>query len=338
MPPGEAPGGTRPGRPLHEKLPWPPARRNDVLRSLARITAAVGIVIAIGVALIRQPVLTSLDYGSRPRSDAATLRRHVEFLTTDVRPRGARHVANLDRTATYIARHFGKNVAIQPYGQYRNVIARFGPATGDALIVGAHYDAFAETADLPGADDNASGTAGLLELARLLGATKNLPRPVILVAYSTEEPPYYGSETMGSAVHAASLDPNGVEGMICLEMIGYFRGTQTWPNFLFELLYPDRADFIAVGGGWDDRALVRRVKRGIRGAGGVAVYSFTGPRPSLDGSDHRNYWRRGMRAVLVTDTAFLRNPNYHTANDTAATLDYERMASVVDGVFNAVSR
>ena len=308
-----------------------------MLRSLARITAAVAIFIAVAVALIRQPTLTKLGYGSRPRSDPAMLRRHVEFLTTDVRPRGAKHRQNLDRTAEYIAAHFGKGATIQLYGNYRNVIARFGPATGNALIVGAHYDAFAETADLPGADDNASGTAGLIELARLLGTTNELPRPVILVAYSTEEPPYFGSEKMGSAVHAESVDANAIEGMICLEMIGYFRGTQTWPNFVFDLLYPDRSDFIAVGGGWDDRALVRRVKRGIRGAGGVDVLSFTGPRETLDASDHRNYWNRGMRAVLVTDTAFLRNPNYHTAADTADTLDYQRMAGVVDGVFSAVS-
>jgi hypothetical protein len=141
---------------------------------------------------------------------------------------------------------------------------------------------------------------------------------------------------MGSAVHAASVDPDGIEGVICLEMIGYFRGTQAWPNALFDLSYPDRADFIAVGG-WPDRELARKVKRAIRGAGGVPVYSFTGPRVALDGSDHINYWARGMPAVLVTDTAFLRNPNYHTTRDTADTLDYESMAAVIDGVFSAVS-
>ena len=173
-------------------------------------------------------------------------------------------------------------------------------------------------------------------IARLLG-TRELTQPVILVAYSTEEPPFYDSGKMRSAVHAASVNPSDVEGMICLEMIGYYRGTQTWPNTVFALLYPDRSDFIAVGGGWPDRALVRQVKRGIRGAGGVPVYSFTGPRQALDGSDHINYWSRGIRAVLVTDTAFLRNPNYHTAGDTADTLDYDKMARLVDGVFRALT-
>ncbi|HKR65729.1 MAG TPA: M28 family peptidase, partial [Thermoanaerobaculia bacterium] len=312
------------------------------MRSLFRITAAVAIFIAIGVALVRQPVLRGVAYGDNPRASAALLRRHVNALTHDFAPRGARNIANLDRAADYLARSFrasGARVSIQEYDargrRYRNVLARFGPASGKLLVVGAHYDAFCETGDLPGADDNASGTAALLEIARLLSA-RPPKQPVLLAAWSTEEPPFFGSEQMGSAVHAESLVHENVEGLICLEMIGYYAPRQAWPNWLFALLYPSRGDFIAVGGGWDDRALVRRVKRGIRGAGGIRVYSFTGPRVTLDASDQRNFWSRGWPAALVTDTAFLRNPNYHTARDTAETLDYEKMARVVDGVFNAV--
>lgn len=124
--------------------------------------------------------------------------------------------------------------------------------------------------------------------------------------------------------------------MICLEMIGYFSAGQRWPNRLFELLYPSKGDFIGIAGGWSDRSLARFVKRAIIGAGGIRAVSFSGPRETSDASDHRNYWRHGWRAVVVTDTAFLRNPNYHTAGDTAGTLDYRRMARVVDGVLNAV--
>jgi hypothetical protein len=158
-------------------------------------------------------------------------------------------------------------------------------------------------------------------------------------AYATEEPPFFGSAQMGSAVHANSLRTDGrrVRGMICLEMIGYFSGEQTWPSALFALLYPARTDFIAVGGGWQDRELTRHVKRAIDGAGGVRVVSFTGSRETSDASDHRNYWSHGWPAVIVTDTAFLRNPNYHTSGDTAATLDYDRMARVVDGIFSAIA-
>jgi Zn-dependent M28 family amino/carboxypeptidase len=204
-------------------------------------------------------------------------------------------------------------------------------------IVGAHYDVFAMRAPLPGADDNSSGTAGLLELARLLGARRP-SRPIELVAFANEEPPYFGSDEMGSTVHAASLarDRRNVAGMICLEMIGYYTRRQPWHSWVMALVYPRRGDFIAVGGGWDYRALARRVKSAINGAGGVAV-SFTGPREMLDASDQRSYWARGWPAVMVCDTAYLRNPNYHTARDTADTLDYQRMARVVDGIANAVN-
>src|SRR5436190_13419445 len=106
--------------------------------------------------------------------------------------------------------------------------------------------------------------------------------------------------------------------MICLEMVGYFQGTQNSNSVVLDLLYPSKGDFIAVGGGWNDRVLTRRVKRGLLGTGMHAV-SFTGPRTILDASDQRNYWRASWPAVMVTDTAYARNPNYHTARDTADT-------------------
>lgn len=311
-----------------------------MIRSLLRIGIAVFLAVAVGAAIIRQPTLTRLPFRG-PRADPALLRRHVEFLTTTARPRGAAQPENLELAAAYIERAFrasGGRVESQHYEvgrrRYRNVLVHFGPRDGAPMIVGAHYDAFTMTGDLPGADDNASGAAGLIELARLLGRTPP-DAPVTLVAFSTEEPPHFASENMGSAVHAWAL--GGGVGMICLEMIGYYAEKQTWPNRLFQWLYPDRGDFIAVGGRWPDRALTRHVKRAIRGAGGIDVYSFTGPAVTLDASDHRNYWAAGIPAVLVTDTAFLRNPHYHTTGDTADTLDYARMARVVDGIFTAVS-
>ena len=317
-----------------------------VVASIVRVTLIVVIVVAGGVAIIHQPVLTSIAFRGPARASPVLLRSHVDYLTNVTRPRSAHHPEQLDEAATYIAAAFrssGARVSFQEFDarrrHYRNVVARFGPEVGALRIVGAHYDAFCETGDFPGADDNASGTAGLLELARLLGKRPPL-RPVMLVAYSTEEPPFFGSEGMGSAVHAASLRNKGVDvdAMICLEMIGYYAGEQRWPSRLFAFLYPGRGDFIAVAGGWSDRDLTRAVKRAIRGAGGVDVCSFTGPRVSLDASDHRSYWNAGYRAVLVTDTADLRNPNYHTARDTADTLDYTRMAGVVEGVFTAAAR
>jgi hypothetical protein len=320
-----------------------------IVRSFVRIVLATSIVAAIGLValaiVLRQPTITTLPFRGTARADASLLRRHVAFLTNDVRPRSTSHPGNLDRAAQYIERAFREargDTNVQTFAargrHYSNVIARFGPrdASLPILVIGAHYDAFGDTGNLPGADDNASGTAGLLELARLLGR-HTVTSPVMLVAFTTEEPPFFGSEQMGSAVHANGLaaDRTVVRGMICLEMIGYFSPQQAWPNALFALLYPSRGNFIGVAGGWQDRELARFVKRAMHGAGTLPVISFSGPRETSDASDQRNYWSHGWNAVVVTDTAFLRNPNYHTRADTADTLDYERMADVVDGVLNA---
>jgi hypothetical protein len=319
-------------------------------RAIARIAVATFVCAIAGFlilwALVRQPAVRGLPFPGKARANPRLLREHVRFLTTEVRPRSADHPENLDRTADFIAAQFrrsGARVTEQPFDarekHFRNVLAYFGPesSTLPVMVVGAHYDAFSDTGSLPGADDNASGTAGLLELARLLGIHPP-QQPVLLVAYSTEEPPFFGSESMGSAVHADALKAGGraVAGMICLEMIGTFSGKQTWPNALFAALYPNHSRFIAVAGGWDDRHLARKVKRGIMGAGGVEAVSYSVARMTADASDQRNYWAHGWNAVVVTDTAYFRNPHYHTVHDTEEKLDYVRMASVVDGVFNAV--
>src|SRR4051812_2635336 len=322
-----------------------------VLRSLLRILiaacASAGVLFVAFAIVIRQPVITGTRWNGSRRADARRLECDVAYLSTTALPRDASHPENLHRTAAWIAKSFresGARVSLQTFPArgrlWENVVAEFGPADSAqaVLVVGAHYDAFGEVGNRPGADDNASGTAGLLELARLLG-TRNPPTPVMLVAYTNEEPPFFGSDEMGSAVHAQSLlrAHRNVKGMICLEMIGYYSPHQSWPAPLFSLLYPSRGDFIAVAGGWQDRNLTRWLKRGMAGAGGVRVVSFTGPRETSDASDQRNYWANGWPAVMVTDTAFLRNPNYHTSGDTAQTLDYRRMAAAVDGVFNALT-
>jgi hypothetical protein len=312
------------------------------------VVAAIVVVVlfAIATALIRQPVL-AFGTPSAHHASADRLRRDMAFLTTDVRPRDAKHGSNLDRAAAYIANEFsaaGARVTIQNFTarkqRFRNVIAELGPpAPGEPLlIIGAHYDAFSEGGDFPAADDNASGTAGLLELARVLRSHK-LARPVMLVAYANEEPPFFGSEEMGSAVHARWVEATHrpVDAMICLEMIGYYAAVQRWDSWVLRWMYPGRGDFIGVVGGWNDRQLARSLKRALAG-GGMHAVSFTGPHTMLDASDQRNYWSHGWPAVMVTDTAYERNPNYHTARDTADTLDYDRMARVVDGVAGFVCR
>jgi Zn-dependent M28 family amino/carboxypeptidase len=216
---------------------------------------------------------------------------------------------------------------------------RFGPEAGERLVVGAHYDAFGP---YPAADDNASGVAGLIELAYLLG--QHPPALAVeLVAFTLEEPPYFRTAEMGSAVHAQSLKAAGVtvRVMFSLEMIGYFSDapdSQRFPVPLLSLCYPSRGNFITVAGNVGEGLLVRRIKRAMSGASELPVYSINAPRliPGLDFSDHLNYWQAGYPAVMITDTAFFRNRNYHTMQDTADKLDYRRMAQVVEGVMAAV--
>jgi hypothetical protein len=308
---------------------------------LAVLAGVVGL-IAVGGFALRQPSLQSLDCSLEDRADPERLEAHVRFLATEAVPRDIRHPETIGRAVSYIAEAFassGGRVERQPYTATglpcTNIIATYGPEGGDTLVVGAHYDAFG---GLPGADDNASGVAGLLEVARLLGQQPPQVR-VELVAYSTEEPPFFGGPEMGSAVHARRMTESGtpVAGMICLEMIGYFTRHQPSPHWIIGLIYPRRGDFVVVVGRWQDRWLAGHVKAGCKGAGGVRTCSFTGP-PILgaDLSDHRSYWRAGYTAVMVTDTAYIRNPSYHTRNDRPETLDYRKMASVVDGVTNAI--
>ena len=321
-----------------------------IWHSLARIllatAAALALLFGLAAVAITQPTFGVRVSRNGPRADPSRLRRDVQRLT-DLAPRDSDHPERLDAAATYLrqgfaptsARVFDQTFAIRGR-TYRNVVADFGPAAGPLLVVGAHYDSFGEFGPNPGADDNASGAAGLLELARLLGNRSSRPPStrVELVAYANEEPPWFGSSAMGSAVHARSLRGQTVRGMICLEMIGYFTPRQPAPNLLFRLLYPRRGNFIAVVSRWTDRSLTRDAKLAIQGTGFPAV-SLIAPRDAgIDASDQRSYWDLGIPAVMVTDTSFVRNPSYHTPGDTAASLDYVRMARVVEGVAAAVGQ
>jgi len=304
------------------------------------IVSALGILLLLAffVVLVRQPLAAVKASPFAGRASAARIESDLLTIVEDCFPRDAGNPENLARAATHIAGRFaeaGLRVAYQDYTAggtpYRNVVASAGPEAGDILVVGAHYDAYMEK---PGADDNASGVAVLLEIARLLG-DEPLTRPVVLVAFCTEEPPYFASEQMGSFVHARRLAESGepVSGMICLEMLGYYTEVQPWPVWLLDVAYPDRGDFIAVVGRWSDRQLARELRSWIDGTGGIDAVSYNGPDPGgLSLSDHRNYWAEGFTAVMVTDTAFIRNPNYHTDRDTPDTLDYEKMAAIAEGV------
>ena len=304
--------------------------------------------LAAGAAYVMQPIGGWPGVAPVDGADPTRLEAHVRMLAETLAPRSWKRTDNLDRAAAYVAaelRRAGARVSEQAYhvdgaGQYRNVIGSLGPETRERVVVGAHYDA---AGAFPAADDNASGVAGLLELARLLGARDATAARIDLVAFTLEEPPYYDTRWMGSHVHAQALQREGavVRGMIALEMIGYFSdvpGSQRFPHPVLRLVYPSTGNFIAVIGRLGEARLARRVKRGMQAATLLDVYSMNGPAwiPGLDFSDHRSYWAHGYPAVMVTDTAFYRNDGYHTARDTPDTLDYRRMAEVVRGVHAAV--
>ena len=148
---------------------------------------------------------------------------------------------------------------------------------------------------------------------------------------------------MGSSFHAASVagDKARITGVIVLEMIGYFSdepGSQSYPLPILKAWYPGRGNFITVISRWDQGRWIREIKSGMKGATDLPVYSFRGPAalPGVDFSDHRNYWPHGIPAAMVTDTAFYRNTAYHSADDTADRLDYDRMAMVVVAVYEAI--
>lgn len=296
--------------------------------------------------LIAQPILPVSLRPDAQKFGWFHLSRHVYAISDILSPRSWQQPKNLELVAGYIAnewRRDGIEVEEQKFetgqGEFSNVFMGAGPRTDDVIVIGAHYDAHGDT---PGADDNASGVSGLIELGKALKKAE-LKTKVVLVAFSLEEPPHFGTEEMGSWFFARSLKASrkNVKAMISLEMIGYYSdeaGSQEFPSPLLRLFYPGEGNFIALTGNFPNIPLTRKVKRSMLSASNVPVYSINAPAfvPGIDFSDHRNFWSEGIPALMVTDTAFYRNKAYHTQNDKPERLDYKRMAEVMSGVHQAV--
>lgn len=276
------------------------------------------------------------------------LYQDVQELTSIIPARNHANLPSLNRAADYIKAELERlncQVEEQHYkadGQeYRNIIASFGIEHAERVIVGAHYDV---CGDQPGADDNASAVAGLLETARMVSELKpKLAHRIDFVAYSLEEPPYFATPQMGSAVHARSMHEQkaAVKAMICYEMIGYFSDepdSQHFPDPNLAKLYPHTGNFIIVVGKQGQEKIVARVKELMQQNAAIDVQSINlPPSAGLAGlSDHRSYWTYGYQAVMINDTSFLRNPNYHEKTDTIDTLNFSKMAEVVNGVYAAL--
>lgn len=329
-------------------------RRWKIILAIGFFTFAL---LLIGVwYAVTQPLFgTTRSLATVPPASTSELKRHVEALVDNLTPRDWEHPRNLERAADYIHQHLtsaGARVDVQTYqmagNDYHNVVGLFGPPKMERVIIGAHYDA-AET--FPGADDNASGLAALLELARILGEVP-IPGSIELVAYTLEEPMDPGEPGLfrssfgGSTNHVRRLLESGVsvKAAIVLDMIGYFsdeEGSQDFPSAVMRPFYPSRGDFIAILGRTDQGHTVRQIKTAMRAGSRLPIYSVSVPYSmvglvDLDKSDHLNYWKAGFPAVQITDTAYMRNKQYHKVGDTADRLDFVRMGMVVESLYAAV--
>jgi hypothetical protein len=291
-------------------------------------------------------IIMPLTTGAQEKVDTNLVMQHLKAIVETPRFRAYPDTAMLNQVAGYIHQNFEKyadSVVYQPYRLerkiFKNVIASFGTENEKRIIIGAHYDV---CGNQDGADDNASGVVGLLELARLI-EDKKLGYRIDLVAYSLEEPPFFRSEFMGSYVHAKYLHDNqiDVEGMICLEMIGYFndaKKSQDYPLRILNLFYGSKGDYITVVRDFNGGGFARKFKRRMKRMDYLKVKSFQAPGKltGIDFSDHLNYWKFGYKAVMITNSGFYRNKNYHQSTDQIPTLDIQRMGGTIQSVYDSV--
>jgi hypothetical protein len=272
------------------------------------------------------------------------LTQHLRYLSVELGDRSIFRPANLKAAEDYLVREFeslGYPVRRQAFICQRlevaNVIAG-NPDPRGYYLLGAHFDT---VPGAPGADDNASGVAVLLEVARLARETPT-PKPWAFVGFTTEEPPVFFTPYMGSRVYAKQARKNreNLLGMLCLESVGYFvdePDSQHIPLPLKFLGYSTTGNYLGLVGNRRSRPLLDGLERAFQAASGLPVATLAVPLgggliPETRLSDHANFWDEGFQAVMLTDTAFLRNPNYHTAHDTMDTLNLEAMVEVVLGV------
>lgn len=279
---------------------------------------------------------------------AENLRAHVYKLAGEIGQRNIFRPQALQQAAEYIEQEWlqqGYEVVHYLYGlkgeQWANLeVSRYGKERpSEIILIGAHYDSVVGS---PGANDNGSGVAALLELSSRISGW--LPsRTVRFVAFVNEEPPFFQTSQMGSRVYAQTAYERGdnIRAMISLETIGYYsnqRGSQHFPP-LFNFFYPSRGNFIMFVSNLRSRALLRRAVAAFQAHSdfpvkGVATF---GALPGVNWSDHGSFWSKGYRALMVTDTAPYRYPYYHTAQDTPDRVNYEALARVTEGLDGVVA-
>jgi hypothetical protein len=289
-----------------------------------------------------------------PASDAASalapeLEAHVRALAEGIGERRIGEGDSLEQAQQYITAELRRGsgapleLAFEDLGadgsEAKNISLALPGHSPEVVLVGAHYDSATGT---PGANDNASGTAVALALAKRL-STRSFRHTIRIVFFANEEPPYFQNPGMGSLAHAQGCSERGehIVAMLALESLGFYSeapGSQRypWPMGLF---YPDRGDFVAFVGNLSSRSLVRRAIGTFRARAhfpseGAALPSWV---PGVDWSDHSSFWRFDFPALMITDTALFRGSHYHQQSDVADTLDYERLARVTLGIEEVIA-
>lgn len=317
-----------------------------------RIAAVAAVPLALGLALwlfvIRMPG-RSYHGPLEPLTPPQELLRdrlaaHVTTLAGTIGPRNEGHPDALRAAERYLEstlRDLGYEVRAHGYtvagAAYRNLEVELRGSTRptEVVLVGAHYDS---ALDAPGANDNGSGVAAVVELARLL-ADHRPHRTLRFVLFVNEEPPFFDTAWMGSAVYASETTTRRDErtiAMLSIETIGYYSeapGSQRYPP-PFNLFYPRKGNFIGFVGNLGSGRLVRQAIGAFRRSSRFPSEGAASPSwiPGISWSDHLSFWRRGVPAIMITDTAPFRYPFYHLPQDTPERLDYDRTARVVDGL------
>ena len=322
----------------------------SLLFSALRITIAVAAVLAllwwIGMRMPGKNVSAAGQLSTDEVPLREELRVNVQKLAGEIGERNMRHYAQLNAAANFIESSFlraGLHPRRDDYdmrGQAcHNIEAEIPGAQPEIILVGAHYDSVFGS---PGANDNGTGVAATLALARRFASAK--PKHTLrFVAFVNEEPPYFLSGEMGSTVYARRCKERGdkVSAMISLETIGYFSdapNSQTYPSPGLGFFYPKVGNFIGFVSNVQSRALLRRIialfrKHAKIPSEGAALPAFI---PGVSWSDQWSFWQNGYEAIMVTDTAPFRYPYYHSSNDTPDKLDYDRFTLVVSGMQNVI--
>jgi len=316
-----------------------------LLISALRITLAVVAVFALvwwfGVRMPGKNIANAAPLSSEEIALREELRADVRTLGAEIGERNMLHYPQLNAAADFIENSFS-SAGLHPRRDtyelqgkaFHNIEAEIRGSAPQIILVGAHYDS---VLGAPGANDNGSGVAAMLALARRF-ATRSTSSTLRFVAFVNEEPPYFQTKQMGSFVYAGRCKERGdqISAMISLETIGYFSDaprSQTYPAPGLGIFYPTTGNFIGIVGNVRSSALVRRAiavfrKQSKIPSEGAALPAFI---PGVGWSDQWAFWQHGYPGIMITDTAPFRYPHYHRATDTPDKLDYDRFALVVSG-------